>query len=105
MERMGDLSFVGAKVNFPQMKWLLAKHFFNSFKLAPQNLRNTQKDKHVLDRDCGKPGSGSSDQASAVGNVGHPQISVDQILRIVLPQRRFKESDRRKFEEIGRAHV
>ena len=72
-----DLSLIRAEINFTEIKWCLSEHFFDAFEFAPQNLGHSRKDVNILDRNDGEPHSFSPNKASAVGHVGHSQISID----------------------------
>ena len=90
MKDRGDLSLVGAQVNFAKMKWSLSKHLLDAFKLAPQNLGNSRKDINILDGNNGEPHSFATDEPGAVRHIGHSQITVEQIPGVILAERRLQ---------------
>src|SRR5689334_19697669 len=68
----------------------LSKHLLDALEFPSEDLRHSGKDVHVFDRNYRKPHSRTAHEASTARDIGHSQVCIDAVGRIVLTKSAFQ---------------
>src|SRR5262245_23169182 len=102
MKDSGDLTFVRPQVDLSKIVGCIAEHFLNTVEFSPQDFRNAWEYKDIFHGDHREPHSLAADQTGAFRDVGHSQISINQVGAVITSKRGFQFRMTSNFLAEGR---
>src|SRR5215467_3221096 len=90
MKDSGDLTFIRPQVDLSKIIGGITEHFLDTVEFPSQNLRNAWEYKDIFHSDDREPHSLAANQTGAFRNVGHSQISINQVGAVITSERGFQ---------------